>query len=67
MLAFAIAGYVLGAVVGYVLVLAFSGNVHDPELEAAMTGAFVAGPLLALMGAAWGLLRGGRAAGHGSG
>lgn len=61
MLAFAIAGYVLGAVVGYVLVLAFSGNVHDRELEAAMTGAFVAGPVLALVGAAIGLFRGGHA------
>lgn len=59
-LAFAIVGYVLGVVIGYFLVLSFSGNVHDRELEAAMTGAFVAGPALALVGAVFGLVRGAR-------
>lgn len=64
-LAFAIAGYVLGGVIGYLLVLAFSGNTHDLELEAAMTGASVTGPLLALVGVVFGLVRGGRGARRG--
>lgn len=64
-LAFAIVGYVLGVVVGYVLVLAFSGNVRDRELEAAMTGAFIVGAALALVGAVFGLVRGGRGARRG--
>jgi hypothetical protein len=41
-----IAGYLLGAA------QAFSGNVHDKDLEAAMTAAFATGPLGAALGAA---------------
>lgn len=44
----AIAGYVLGAVAGYFLINALSSNTHDRSLEAAMTSAFVTGPLGAI-------------------
>jgi len=54
-----VVGYVGGAVVGYFLVLWFSGNVHDRELEAAMTAAFFFGPAVALAG----VIAGGLAAG----
>jgi hypothetical protein len=50
-------GYVVAAVLGYALILQFSGNVHDREVEAAMTGAFVAGPIGALAGLVAALLR----------
>lgn len=51
-------GYVGGALLGWALVQALSSNMHDKGLEAAMTGAFVAGPAGAVIGilAAW-LLR----------
>lgn len=50
-----VGGYVAGAVLGAVLVSGFSGNTHDKGLEMAMTGAFVTGPIGALVGAvvAW--------------
>ena len=48
---FALVGYVLGAGLGYGLVTGLSGNRHDKELEAAMTGAFATGPLGAVIGA----------------
>jgi hypothetical protein len=48
-LLFAIGGYLLAAVAGYFAVMQLSGNTHDRELEAAMTGAFVLGPLGALI------------------
>ena len=47
-----IAGYVIGAVGGYALVSATTSNAHDPSVEAAMTGAFVTGPALALLAVA---------------
>ena len=46
----AIAGYGAGAVAGYFAIVAFSSNTHDRSLEAAMTGAFLSGPLGALIG-----------------
>jgi cation transporter-like permease len=46
----AIAGYVVGLFGGMGLVNALSSNGHDRGLEAAMTGAFVFGPLVALVG-----------------
>ena len=54
------AGYVIGALLGYAAVQAFSANVHDKALEAAMTAAFATGPLGAALGAAFGLLAGRR-------
>jgi len=45
----AVAGYPLGALVGYFLIEWFSTNTHDRSVEAAMTSAFVFGPLGAVM------------------
>lgn len=45
----ALVGYVAIAVAGYFLVSAFSGNVHDRAVEAAMTAAFVFGPVGAIV------------------
>ncbi len=45
-----VAGYAAGGLIGAVLIELFSTNRHDKSLEAAMTGAFVTGPLGALVG-----------------
>lgn len=58
-LLYAIVGYAAGAIAGYVLVQQFSPNVHDRSVEAAMTAAFVAGPLAAAIAFVVGLVRGG--------
>jgi ABC-type antimicrobial peptide transport system permease subunit len=58
--AFGIGGYVIGALLGYALVVNLSGNTHDRDVEAAMTAAFVIGPLAALIAAAIGAMLGGR-------
>jgi hypothetical protein len=58
-LRYAAVGYVVAAPVGYFLILQFSANVHDRDVEAAMTGAFVAGPIGALVAFVVGLVRGG--------
>ena len=44
-----IAGYVIVAVASYVVIDHFSSNVHDRAMEAAMTSAFVFGPLGAVV------------------
>ena len=44
-------GYALGAIGGWGLVLALSPNAHDRAVEAAMSGAFVFGPIAAVIGA----------------
>ena len=59
-LAYAVLGYVVLALLGYGLILKLTTNAHDPELEAAMTAAFVAGPLGAVIGFIVGFIRGGR-------
>ena len=41
----AVIAYALGALAGCGLVTTLSSNVHDKSVEAAMTGAFVSGPL----------------------
>jgi Na+/proline symporter len=56
----AIPSYIAGAVAGGLLVQLFSSNVHDRSLEAAMTGAFFAGPIAALAGFIAGILFAGR-------
>lgn len=61
-LAYAAGGYVGGGVLGYLLVQMVSSNAHDRALEAAMTGAFVVGPLVAIVAGIVGALRGGRPA-----
>lgn len=50
-------GYVAGGLIGYELVMLLSSNVHDRSMEAVMTGAFIVGPLLAIIGALWGFFR----------
>jgi ABC-type antimicrobial peptide transport system permease subunit len=44
-----IVGYVVGLFGGMVLVETFSSNPHDKSVEAAMTGAFVVGPLVVVL------------------
>jgi ABC-type antimicrobial peptide transport system permease subunit len=41
-------GYVVGLFSGMLLIETFSSNRHDQSVEAAMTGAFVIGPLTAI-------------------
>ena len=52
----AAAGYIVGAVAGYVLIGQLSPNSHDRSVEAAMTAAFVTGPLGALVAFAAGMI-----------
>jgi len=49
-LAAGIAAYVVGGILGGWLVSLLSSNTHDRSIEAAMTGAFVIGPLAAVIG-----------------
>ncbi len=51
-----VAGYLVGAFGGGVLIDALSANAHDRAVEAATTGAFVTGPLGAVVGVAGALL-----------
>jgi F0F1-type ATP synthase membrane subunit c/vacuolar-type H+-ATPase subunit K len=44
-----LAGYVLGVMLGFVVVNLFSTNQHDKAIEAAMTSFFVFGPGLAIL------------------
>lgn len=44
----AIGGYFLGLFSGMFMIESFSSNRHDQSVEAAMTGAFVVGPLMAV-------------------
>ena len=44
-------GYIAGAIGGYFLIATFSSNTHDRSVEAAMTGAFAAGPIAAIVAA----------------
>ena len=59
-LLYAIGGYFVAAVVGYFLIGQLSSNTHDRSAEAAMTSAFVFGPLGAIVAFVVGLIRGGR-------
>lgn len=45
----AVGGYVFGLFGGMVLIENVSSNTHDRSLEAAMTGAFVIGPAMAVL------------------
>jgi nitrate reductase gamma subunit len=44
----AILGYVVGLFGTMAAIEVFSSNTHDKSMEAAMTGAFVGGPLIAV-------------------
>ena len=56
----AIGGYLIGAFGGGLAISVLSSNQHDRSVEAAMTGAFVLGPLGAVVGCVWGVIRGGK-------
>jgi hypothetical protein len=45
-----VAGYLVGASLGAAAIDLFSSNTHDKSMEAAMTGAFVTGPIGAILG-----------------
>jgi hypothetical protein len=45
-----LAGYVVGLLGGMVLISLLSSNTHDKSMEVVMTGFFVTGPLMAVMG-----------------
>ena len=62
-LLFALGGYFAVAAAGYFLIGQFSSNTHDRDIEAAMTSAFVLGPIGAVLGFIAGFVRGGRKAG----
>ena len=55
----AVAGYALAAFAGYWLIERLSSNTHDRSAEAAMTSAFVCGPIGAITGFIAGFLRSG--------
>ena len=57
----AMGGYVVGAFGGGLLIGALSANQFDPSVEAAMTGAFVTGPLAGAIAFVVAFVRGGRA------
>ena len=54
----AVLGYVVGLFGGMAVISLFSENHFDRSMEAAMTGAFVFGPIVALVGLVVGVLRG---------
>jgi hypothetical protein len=56
----AAAAYVAGAFLGGWLVAILSSNTHDRSVEAAMTGAFVIGPVCAVTGFVAALVRSNR-------
>jgi hypothetical protein len=58
----AVGAYIAVAFASYFLVLQFSPNAHDRSVEAAMTSVFFYGPVGALVGFVFGLVRGRRAA-----
>ncbi|MBX9659608.1 MAG: hypothetical protein K2X00_13655 [Nitrospiraceae bacterium] len=45
----ALLGYVVGLFGTMAAVALFSSNTHDKSMEAAMTGAFIGGPLIAVI------------------
>ena len=55
-----VAGYIVVAVASYFLILQFSSNRHDRELEAAMTSVFFFGPIGAVIAFIFGIVRSGR-------
>jgi hypothetical protein len=58
--AWAVGGYIIGAVGGGLLVGMLSSNQFDRQMEQVMTGAFVTGPLAAVIAFVTGFVRAGR-------
>ena len=56
-LVWAAVGYLVGAFGGVYAISVLSTNTHDGSVEAAMSGAFVTGPIGAVMGPLAGTLR----------
>jgi len=56
-LVFGVVGYAVGAFGGGYLVSVLSSNQHDRSVEAAMTGAFVLGPIVGLVACIVGVVR----------
>ena len=50
-------GYLAGAIATYLAIQTFSGNVHDRDVEAAMTAAFFGGPSIAVIAGVVGAIR----------
>ena len=65
-LIYGIGGYVIAALVSYFLIGQFSSNTHDRAVEAAMTSAFVFGPLGGVGAFVVGFIRNGRSASRAS-
>jgi hypothetical protein len=59
-LLWAVAGYIAGTAAAIWLVEELSSNTHDRSVEAAMTGAFVFGPIVAVICGLVGAARAGR-------
>lgn len=59
-LLFAAIAFVAAAALGYAVIDAASSNTHDRSMEAAMTGAFVFGPIGAIVGFIGACICGGR-------
>jgi hypothetical protein len=59
-LLWAMPAYLLGAFGGGYLISVMSSNTHDRSVEAAMTGAFVCGPIAAIIGFVVGAARASR-------
>lgn len=49
--------YAVGAALGALLISRLSSNRHDRSQEAAVTGLLIAGPITALLGFGYGVLR----------
>ena len=45
-----LAGYLVGLLGGMILISLLSSNTHDKSMEVVMTGFFVTGPLMAMIG-----------------
>ena len=52
-----VAGYAVGVAAGLLLVSLFSGNTHDKGMEQVMTAFFFTGPIGAVVGLVWGIIR----------
>ena len=59
-LLFAVVAFIVAAFASYFLVSAFSPNMHDRSVEAAMTSVFFFGPVGAVLGFIGGYIFGGR-------